>query len=138
MFGATYSLVKSRKEDGSHSERWIPVNPTKEKAAELVDPELEHLAVDCKTDKDRKVKRTKIAGINVVSFPCGTILSMEELFGSESLSQVLLPINNLMTNETLRRDVKGNSSNQNMSIPCFNYNFFHTCNRLRFVFLILL
>lgn len=106
MFGETYNLFEANEKD-DHVERWVQANSSKEKAAELIDPELEKLAVDCRTDKDRKVKKTKIAGINVVCFPCGTILSMEELFGSESLSQVLLPINSLMANESIRKDVKG-------------------------------
>ena len=108
MFGKTYHLLKARNTNGSITERWVEQDKVAD-AGELVDPELVRLAVDCKTDKDRIVKRTKIAGINVVSFPCGTILSMEELFGSESLSQVLLPIHSLMRCESLRNDVKGKS-----------------------------
>ena len=42
---------------------------------------------------------------------CGIILSIEELFGSESLSQVLLPIYALMNIPVIRQDVKGQTTN---------------------------
>ena len=107
MFGKIYHLVNENDCNGKYVERWILADATVAKAQEVVDPDLEKLAVDCRTDKDKNVVKTKIAGINVVCFPCGTILSMQELFGSESLSQVLLPIHDLMSSSTLRRDVKG-------------------------------
>lgn len=47
---------------------------------------------------------------NVVSFPCGILLSIEELFGSVSLSQVPLPIYSLMNLDAIRNNVKGKTS----------------------------
>ena len=72
----------------------------------LLNPEIEEMATGCNTSKEKLVRRQKIAGVNIISFPCGTILSVDELYGSESLSQVLLPLYSLFKNESLRKDVK--------------------------------
>jgi hypothetical protein len=44
-------------------------------------------------------------GMNIVVFPCGNILAIDELYGSESLSQVLLPVYNLMKLPTMMEDI---------------------------------
>jgi hypothetical protein len=45
-------------------------------------------------------------GVNIVTYPCGTILSVSELYGSESLSQVFLPIHELMSHKTMQDNIK--------------------------------
>jgi hypothetical protein len=115
MFGSEYHLICWLSCDGERKESWIPsighqVNanaynmPTVN--GNFVDPELDEISESCNTAKDKHVKRIKIAGVNIITFPCGTILSVEELYGSESLSQVLLPLYSLMKSEDLQRDVK--------------------------------
>ena len=98
--------------NGKRRERWV-AEQAEGNITELVDPALDELAKDCNTDKDKFKRKTKIAGINVVTFPCGTILSVEELFGCESLSQVLLPVYSLMSLPSLRDSVKGIYSSKN-------------------------
>ena len=98
--------------DGKREEAWVPklgfdINPLAYDIPSLdVDPEDNELAFSCNTSKDKHVQRTKIAGVNIVSFPCGTIVDVQELYGSESLSQVLLPLHGLMKIPSIKRDVK--------------------------------
>ena len=115
MYGTMYHLVRWISIDGTREESWLPVdgfhiNPKAYKLPSvkdnLLDPGLEEIATGCNTSKEKFVRRLKIAGINIVSFPCGIILSVDELYGSESLSQVLLPIYSLMKDAGLREDVK--------------------------------
>ena len=106
MFGEKYLLVETVDARGRRVEQWV-AEKSNVGDAQLDDPALIELAEGCNTDKDKFARRTKIAGINVVSFPCGIILSIEELFGSESLSQVLLPVYSLMNIPAIRQNVKG-------------------------------
>ena len=98
--------------DGKIEESWIPgsgfsVNPGAFSIPTLEpDDFTDELAFSCNTSKEKHVQRLKIAGINIVSFPCGTIVDVAELYGSESLSQVLLPLHSLMKIPSIRRDVK--------------------------------
>jgi hypothetical protein len=46
------------------------------------------------------------SGVNIVTYPCGFILSVSELYCSESLSQVFLPIHELMSYPTMQNNVK--------------------------------
>ena len=108
MFGETYHMIETVDTKGKRSEQWIAEN-SEAMTDTLEDPALLELASGCNTDKDKNRKNLKIAGINVVTYPCGVILSMEELFGSESLSQVLLPVYSLMNRPTIRQSVKGNA-----------------------------
>ena len=114
MFGEKYVLVETVDTRGRRVEQWVAENSNVANT-ELDDPALLELAEGCNTDKDKFARRTKIAGVNVVSFPCGIILSIEELFGSESLSQVLLPVYSLMNLPAIRQDVKGDCSFANNS-----------------------
>ena len=107
MFGENYLLIENTDSRGRRVEQWVAENADGENV-HLDDPALMELADGCNTDKDKYTRRTKIAGVNVVSYPCGIILSIEELYGSESLSQVLLPIYGLMSLPAIRQDVKGN------------------------------
>ena len=115
MFGTDYQHIRWLTIDGRVEETWIPIDgfcinsqahklPTFNDA--FVDPELVEISSSCNTSKEKQVRRKKIAGINVVSFPYGTILSVEELYGSESLSQVLLPVHQLMKIESIRNNVR--------------------------------
>ena len=115
MFGKTYNLIRWLSLDGKKVESWVPacglnVDPKAYSMPKI--PESMPLFKDvdydspCNTSKEKHVRRQKIAGMNIILFPCGTILSVDELFGSESLSQVLLPLYALMKNEGLRNDVK--------------------------------
>ena len=106
MFGQYYLLIETVDGRGKRVEQWVAEAANVE-TNQLEDPALLELAEGCNTDKDKFSRRTKIAGINVVTFPCGTILSVEELFGSESLSQVLLPIYSLMNIKVIRDHVRG-------------------------------
>ena len=106
MFGENYLLIETINARGRRVEQWIAEAPTLN-VHQLEDPSLLELAGGCNTDKDKFSRKTKIAGVNVVTFPCGIILSIEELFGSESLSQVLLPIYSLMKIQTIREQVQG-------------------------------
>ena len=112
MFGEQYLLMETTDANGKRRERWV-AEQAEGNITELVDPALDELAKGCNTDKDKFKRKTKIAGINVVTFPCGTILSVEELFGCESLSQVLLPVYSLMSLPSLRDSVKGIYSSKN-------------------------
>ena len=115
IHGTKYFRVRWLSTNGGRKESWIPevgfkVNPLAYKSSTFADiskeaDEVEKLS-GCNTSKDKMVRRQKIAGINIVVFPCGTILSMDELFGCESLSQVLLPLYSLFEDPSLRRDVK--------------------------------
>ena len=107
MYGEQYLLIETVDPNGRRCEQWVADQAMADQT-ELVDPALDELAKGCNTDKDRYKRKTKIAGINVVTFPCGTILSIEELFGCESLSQVLLPVYSLMNLPSLRQSVQGN------------------------------
>ena len=106
MFGEQYLLMETTDVNGKRCEQWV-AEQAKGNKTNLVDPALDELAKGCNTDKDKYKRKTKVAGMNIVSFPCGTILSIEELFGCESLSQVLLPLYSLMSFSTLRQSVKG-------------------------------
>ena len=114
MFGSTYHLIRWLSTDGKKEESWIPSigltvdpraynMPVPDSIPVLEESEYE---TQCNTSKEKIVRRKKTAGVNLVLFPCGIILSVDELYGSESLSQVLLPIYALMKNEGLREDVK--------------------------------
>ena len=101
--------------NGDRQESWIPEkgfndDPLAYKSPAFADISKEAIEVEklsgCNTSKDKIVRRNKTAGINIIVFPCGTILSMDELFGSESLSQVLLPLYSLFEDSDLRKDVK--------------------------------
>ena len=104
MFGQQYLLMQTHDGHGNRTEQWVLDD---HKDSNMVDPALLKLAHGCNTSKDKHFRKTKIAGINVVSRPCGIILSMEELYGSESLSQVLLPIHSLMKMPSVKDNVKG-------------------------------
>ena len=110
MFGERYLLVENLDARGRRAEQWVAENSSTENL-QLEGPSLLELADGCNTDKDKYTRKTKIARVNVVSYPCGIILSIEELFGSESLSQVLLPIYALMNIPVIRQDVKGQTTN---------------------------
>ena len=71
-----------------------------------VDEEAVDLETSCNTSKEKNYKKTKVAGINILVFPCGQILGIDELFGSESLTQVLIPLLNLMKQPRMLEDVK--------------------------------
>ena len=114
MFGEKYVLIASLDSSGKKKEQWVVENRI-DQPTEYIDPSLVEPAGNCNTDKDKYVRKSKIAGINIVSYPCGTILSMEELFGSESLSQVLLPVQSLMKYEAIRDNVKGAVTNHLLS-----------------------
>ena len=105
MFGEQYLLMETTDVNGRRREQWV-AEQAKGNKTKLVDPALDELAKGCNTDKVKYKRKTKVAGMNIVSFPCGTILSIEELFGCKSLSQVLLPVYSLMSFPTLRQSVK--------------------------------
>ena len=113
MFGRNYTLIKRLDENGNNVEQWV-LDGSPE-LSDMVDPALAEMAESCNTDKDKYVRKSKIAGVNIVSRPCGIILSMEELYGSESLSQVLLPIHSLMNSSSLKRDIRGAQNSFHLS-----------------------
>ena len=102
-------MIEAIDTQGKRAEQWVAEN-SEVGGETLEDPALLDLASGCNTDKDKYRRNSKIAGVNVVTYPCGVILSMEELFGSESLSQVLLPIHSLMNRPSIRQNVKGNEA----------------------------
>jgi len=115
MFGCSYQHIRWLTPDGKAEESWIPsqgfnIDPKAYKLPslndDLIDPNDDVFSNSCNTSKEKNVRRKKTAGINIVTFPCGTILSCDELYGSESLSQVLLPIYSLMKQPDLQRDVR--------------------------------
>ena len=105
MFGGNYSLIQTCDSNGNQVEKWVLDGQPMPKI--VIDPAVQILANGRNTDKDKYVRKTKIAGVNIVSRPCGIILSMEELYGCESLSQVLLPIHALMKTPSIKKEVKG-------------------------------
>ena len=114
MFGIEYELVKWFTLKGERKECWVPSEGLSVNASafsmpdftEVSDPDNLELQESCNTSKEKHVSRVKTAGVNIVTFPCGQILSVDPLFGSESLSQVLLPLHALMKEPSLKRDVK--------------------------------
>ena len=110
MFGNKYNLVKWYTLKGDRKECWVTESGSQSKEtaipSDLPDPEIAELVDSCNTSKDKRFRRVKIAGVNIVTFPCGQILSVDQLYGSESLSQVLLPVYALMKNPELKSNVK--------------------------------
>ena len=114
LCGTKYHLVRWLDCAGNREESWIPAagfhfNPSAYNLpivdGDFLNNEDYEMWIGCNTSKDKLVRRQKIAGMNIVCFPCGTILSVDELYGSESLSQVLLPLYSLFKDEGLRNDV---------------------------------
>ena len=112
IYGTEYKLLRWMSGDGKIEEAWIPstgfdVNPTAFDVPTMeVESESSELAFSCNTSKEKNVQRQKIAGVNIVSFPCGTIVDVQELYGSESLTQVLLPLHTLMKIPSIKNDVR--------------------------------
>lgn len=117
-YGSTYCLVRWIAPGGMQNECWIPeeglsVNRKAHTMKKVLteeclstDQELQSLSMSCNTSKEKKMVKSKIAGVNILVFPCGHILGVQELFGSESLTQVLLPLYELMKMPGMIDDVK--------------------------------
>ena len=113
-----YCLVRWFANEGKQIETWIPsagliVSRKAHTMANVqmasstdTDKEVASLGTDCKTTKDKNIKRIKVAGVNILTFPCGQILAVDELYGSESLTQVLIPLFNLMSLPKMLDDVR--------------------------------
>ena len=92
MYGKTYNLIRWLSLDGKREETWVPacglnVDPKAYSMPKIPEnmPLFENIDYDspCNTSKEKHVRRQKIAGMNIILFPCGTILSVDELFGSD-------------------------------------------------------
>ena len=113
-----YCLVRWLAKEGKQQECWVPAAgltvsrkahtlANVQKAASTdIDDEVASLATDCNTAKDKKTRRIKVAGVNILTYPCGQILAVDELYGSESLTQVLIPLFNLMCIPQMQDDVQ--------------------------------
>ena len=113
-----YCLVRWLGKSGQSKECWVAAEGlTISKKAHImakiqaetftcVDDETVNLESSCNTSKEKNLRKTKVAGVNILVFPCGYILGFDELFGSESLTQVLLPLAKLMQQPRMLDDIK--------------------------------
>ena len=113
LYGNVYKSIRWLSPSGQLEESWVPSSGFDVNANAYKVPVLDEsgnddsdLANSCNTSKEKLVRRQKIAGINIVNFPCGTIVDAAELYGSESLSQVVLPLYSLMKISSIQNDVK--------------------------------